>query len=188
MWSRDYKQEWSSSSNNKEGVGCSFVHLIYWLIRRIIKRLPSCQGRRLMAVDSGCQGVDLLWGQVWDVGILWRQKVLVSGLSSLASPVSFSLVPVYAQSLKLPPVLCLSLSFLSGRPRNNDLGACSFQGYTMGEWDKEEKTESCVMIKVPLWATGTHPTGDFDNFVEHTPELFPRKLRKPKYLPSSVIG
>lgn len=52
---------------------------------------------------------------------------------SLASPVSFSLVPVYAQSLKLPPVLCLSLSFLSGRPRNNDLGACSFQGYTMGE-------------------------------------------------------
>lgn len=81
MWSRDYKQEWSSSSNNKEGVGCSFVHLIYWLIRRIIKRLPSCQGRRLMAVDSGCQGVDLLWGQVWDVGILWRQKVLASGLS-----------------------------------------------------------------------------------------------------------
>lgn len=85
-------REWNSSSNNKEG-GCSFVHLIYRLIWRIIKRLPSgcllqhCWGKRWMAVVNGCQDADLPQGQVWGTGTPGAEG-LGFWSPSLASPVS----------------------------------------------------------------------------------------------------
>lgn len=47
---------------------------------------------------------------------------------------------------------------------------------------KERPKNRCIVIRLPLWATGAHSTGNSDDCVEHTPELFPRGVRKTKYL------
>lgn len=67
--------------------------------------------------------------------------------------------------------------------------------------DGKKDKKGCITVRLPLWATGAHPmgdpndsvtgasaTGDPDDSVEYTSyitELFPKEVKKPKYL--SVI-
>lgn len=176
IWAQDYGQDWSVSRNNKEGVGCSFIHLIYLPIRSVIKRLPSgrlwepCWGKRWMAVLSGCQNADQLraksegqaspGGRCWLlVSILWLSSWILlrsSRMHSPRDPIIFSVL-VWAPSQADPETAVC---------------AGSFQGSTMREWESEtsqkRNTRSCVMLWLSLWAIGAHPTGNSNDFLEYT--------------------
>lgn len=121
IWAQDYGQDWSSSRNNKEGVGCSFMHLIYLPIWSIIKRLPSgrlLECKRWMAVLSGCQNADQLraksegqaspGGRCWLlVSILWLSSWILLRSSHMHSPwdpVIFSVL-VWAPSQAEPETM-----------------------------------------------------------------------------------
>lgn len=129
MWARDYRHEYGSHSNNKEWVGCSFVHLIYWLSWRIIKSLPSgvcwsIAGAGDGWLVSGCQDANLLRAKSDGSGISWEQKVLtlVSVFCLFHEFLIFLFLKTFwclsAESLKLSSC-CLSYASQS-RPWNSD--------------------------------------------------------------------